>query len=82
MVLENKLIGDYQIGFKKDARPADHIFVLKSAIDKYLGNGKKMYACFVDYQKAFDNIWREGLYYKVITARISTSIIKVDPRHV
>ena len=77
MVLENKLIGDYQIGFKKDARPADHIFVLKSAIDKYLGNGKKMYACFVDYQKAFDNIWREGLYYKMITAGISTSIIKL-----
>ena len=77
MVLGNKLIGDYQIGFKKEARPADHIFVLKSAIDKYLGNGKKMYACFVDYQKAFDNIWREGLYYKMITAGISTSIIKL-----
>ena len=77
MVLENKLIGDYQIGLKKDARPADHIFVLKSAIDKYLGNGKKMYACFVDYQKAFDNIWREGLYYKMITAGISTSTIKL-----
>ena len=59
MVFENKLIGDYQMGFKKDARPTDHIFVLKSAIDKYLGNGKKkMYACFVDYRKAFDNIWR------------------------
>ena len=77
MVLENKLIGGYQIGFKKDARPADHIFVFKSAINKYLGNGKKMYACFVDYRKAFDNIWRKGLYYKMITAGISTGIIKL-----
>ena len=77
MVLENKLIGDYQIGFKKDARLADHIFVLKNAIVKYLGNGKKIYACFVDYQKAFDNIWREGLYYKMITAGVSSSITKL-----
>ena len=77
MVLENKLIGDYQIGFKKDARLADHIFVLKNAIVKYLGNGKKIYACFVDYQKAFDNIWREGLYYKMITAGVSFSITKL-----
>ena len=41
MVFENKLIGNNQIGFETDARPADHIFVLKSGIDKYLGNGKK-----------------------------------------
>ena len=45
MVFENKLIGDYQIAFKKGAKPADHIFVLKSAIDKYLGNGKNN-VCF------------------------------------
>ena len=46
MVFENKLIGDHQIGFKKDARPADHILVLKSAIGKYLGNGKKNVCMF------------------------------------
>ena len=77
MVFENKLIGDYQIWFKKDPRPADHFFVLKSAIDKYLGNGKKMYVCFVDYQKAFDNIWREGLCYKMMNAGVSSNIIKL-----
>ena len=77
MVFENKLIGDYQIGFKKDARPSDHIFLLKRAIDKYLGNVKKMYAWFVDYQKAFDNIWREGLYYKMMNVGVSSNIIKL-----
>ena len=36
-----------------------------------------MYACFVDYQKAFDNIWREGLYYKLMNAGVSSNIIKL-----
>ena len=35
-----------------------------------------MYACFVDYQKAFDNIWR-GLYYKMIPAAVSSSKTKL-----
>ncbi len=74
---ENNLIGDYQIGFKKGARPSDHIFVLKSAIDRYLENGKKLYACFVDFQKAYDNVWRDGLYFKLLNAGIKPNFIKV-----
>ena len=77
MILENNLIGDYQIGFKKYTRPADHIFVLKSVIDEYLGNGKKMYECFIDYQKTYDNIWREGLYYKMIKSGVTSRIVKL-----
>ena len=77
MITDQKLIGDYQIGFKKGTRPADHIFVLKSAIDKYLGDGKKIYACFVDYEKAYDNVWREGLYYKLIKSGVALDIVKM-----
>ena len=36
-----------------------------------------MYACFVDYQKAYDNIWREGLCYKMMNAGVSSNIIKL-----
>ena len=39
---------------------------------------KKMYACFEDYQKAFDNIWREErLCYKMMNAGVSSNIIKL-----
>ena len=40
LLTENKAIGDYQIGFKKNSRTADHVYVLKSIIDKYIENGK------------------------------------------
>ena len=66
-----------QIGFKKKSRPADHLFVLKSLIDSYHNAGKKVYACFVDFQKAFDCVWRIGLIYKLIKSGMSKDLVKL-----
>ena len=76
-VVENKLIGDYQIGFKKGTRPADHLLLLKGIIDNYLHSGKKVFACFIDFEKAYDNIWREGLYYKLLKSGINTNMVNI-----
>ena len=77
-IVKNKnLIGDYQIGFKKGARPADHIFVLKSIIDTYIQKYKKIFACFIDYQKAYDNVWREGLYFKLLKNEINSELVSI-----
>ena len=74
---ENKTLKKEQIGFEKKARPADHLFVLKTLIDHYNSQGKKLYACFVDFQKAFDSVWRYGMYYKLIKSGIDTGTIKL-----
>ena len=29
-----------------------------------------MFACFIDFQKAFDSIWHDGLFYKIIESGI------------
>ncbi len=29
-----------------------------------------MYVCFIDFQKAFDSIWHDGLVYKIIESGI------------
>ena len=51
---ENKLIDKSQIGFTKNARTQDHMFVLKTLIDKYTNKaGDKLYAYFVDFKKSF-----------------------------
>ncbi len=75
-VVENKMIGDYQIGFKKGSRPADHLFILKSVIDNYIQK-RKVFTCFVDYKKAYDNVWRDGLYYKLLKYGIDPSMVKI-----
>ena len=30
-----------------------------------LSQSKKIFACFVDFNKAFDTVWRKGLLYKL-----------------
>ena len=74
---KEKIINPQQIGFTKKARPADHVFVLKNVFEKYLTQGKKVYICFVDFQKAYDNVWRNGLYYKLITNGIDIGTVKL-----
>ena len=73
----NNIIKKEQIGFEKKSRPGDHLFVLKSLIDHYNQQGKKIYACFVDFQKAFDSVWRMGLLYKLIKYGVNIGYIKL-----
>ena len=54
-----------QGGFRKGYRTTDHNFVLQGIIRKYIKDGKRLYACFVDLEKAFDSVWREGLFKKL-----------------
>ncbi len=74
---DNSIMCREQIGFKKKARTSDHLFVLKSIVDKLKRSKKKLYACFVDLKKAFDTIWREALFYKLFQVGISCKFIKL-----
>ena len=55
-----------QLGFCKDAQTNDHIFTLKTIIDKYRKKKRqKLFACFVDLKKAFDTVSRPFLLHKI-----------------
>ncbi len=73
----NSIMCREQIGFIKKARTSDHLFVLKTIIDKLKKSNKRLYACFVDLKKAFDTIWREALFYKMYKVNISCKFIKL-----
>ena len=70
--LETKqLLHPSQIGFIPDNRTANHILTLKTLHDKYVyQNNEKIYTCFVDFRKAFDSVWHEGLYLKLLENKI------------
>ena len=55
--IEKQDLGNkFQIGFTKECRTSDHIFTLKTLIDKYTQAKQKLYTCFIDFCKEFDTI--------------------------
>ena len=69
---DHSLIHPSQIGFLKGSRTSDHIFSLRTLIDKYVTNAnkRKLVCCFIDFQKAFDSIWHDGLLHKLLHINI------------
>ena len=55
-----------QQGFAKGGQTNDHTLVLKTILEKYLKKKKqRVFACFVDYRKAFDSVCRIALLKKL-----------------
>ena len=54
------------VSYQITERP-DHILTLKTLDDKYVNqNNGKIYACFIDFKKAFDSIWHASLSLKLL----------------
>ncbi len=51
--------------FRRDHTTTDHIFVLHQTMHYYMNLNKKLYIAFVDFHKAFDKVWRNGLLTKL-----------------
>jgi len=75
---DNSLYNKFQAGFRPEYRTTDHIFTIKTILNKYLyKNKKQVFACFVDFSKAFDSVWRTGLFQKIKTLGITGIFFKL-----
>jgi len=59
-IIESHLT-DSQMGFRKGKGTKDAIFQFRTIMERATQVNKKVYACFIDYQKAFDRINHEKL---------------------
>ncbi len=57
---------DEQIGFRSTHAAEDNVFLLNTLIVKSVESNKRLYCGMIDFQKAFNSIYRQGLWYKVI----------------
>ena len=62
---DHDIINENQAGFRAGYSTIDHVFSLKVLIDLFFSGKQKLFCAFVDYAKAFDTIWRDGLWYKL-----------------
>lgn len=54
-----------QAGFRKDHRTTDQVFVLRTLIERTRADRVPLYACYVDFKKAYDTIPRDLLWDKL-----------------
>ena len=60
---QHNVINKNQIGFIKNHRTSDHLLTLKTVVKKYVTTGKrKLFACFIDFRKAFDSVPHNGIF--------------------
>ena len=74
---KNKILNPAQIGFMKGCSTADHVFALKTILDTYKSKQKPIYACFIDFKKAFGSVWRYGMFVKLVRYGLSLKVLKL-----
>ena len=75
--LKHNIISDAHFGFKADHSTVDAIFILESLINKAIRDRKKLYCSFVDFKRAFDSVYRNGLWYKLIKTGLDGKLFQI-----
>ena len=66
----------YQSGFGKSKSTNDHFFRLSQTIMESFNWGEHVIAAFLDVKKAFDNVWHNGLRYKIYQLDLPTKLCR------
>ena len=61
----NGFFSKYQSGFRKSKSTNDHLFRLSQTIMESFIQGEHVIVAFLDVEKAFNNVWHNGLRYKI-----------------
>jgi hypothetical protein len=55
-----------QCGFRKGYYTLGSLFVLFNFFEILKNKKNKMFCAFIDFEKSFDKVWRDGLWYKLL----------------
>ena len=67
----HNIFEENQAGFRADYSTMDHIFVLHALTEIAKTQKKKLFCSFIDLSKAFDSVWRVGLWKKLSASNIN-----------
>ena len=68
------LITKHQSGFRNAKSTDDHLFRLSQPIMESFNRGEHVVAAFLDVEKAFDNVWHNGLRFKIFQLGLPTKM--------
>ena len=69
-------INKHQSGFRKAKSTDDHLFRLSQSIMESFNRGEHVVAAFLDVEKAFENVWHNGLRYKIFQLGLPTKMTR------
>ena len=69
-------INKYQSGFRQNKSTDDHFFRLSQSVMENFNRGEHVVAAFLDVGKAFDNVWHNGLRYKIFMLDLPTKMTR------
>ena len=69
-------INKYQSGFRQNTSTDDHLFRLSQSIMETFNRREHVVAAFLDVEKAFDNVWHNGLRYKIFMLDLPTKMTR------
>ena len=72
-----EIISESQAGFRPGRSTVDQLFTLRQIAEKYLEGGKKLFCCYIDFEKAFDSVWQEGVWKAMRFFGFSNKIINL-----
>ena len=61
----NQILVDEQAGFREGRSTSDQLFILREAVQDRSRRKKDTYCCFLDIKKAYDTVFREGLWRRL-----------------
>ena len=69
-------VTEHQSGFRKAKSTDDHLFRLSQSIMESFNRGEHVVAAFLDVEKAFDDVWHNGLRYKIFQLGLPTKMTR------
>ena len=67
-------INKYQSGLRQNKSTDNHLFRLSQSVMESFNRGEHVVAAFLDIEKAFDNVWHNGLRYKIFLLDLPTKL--------
>ena len=71
----NQLISKIQTGYRRNRNTEDQLVLLAQEIENAFQEKKKVLTVFVDLSKAFDKVWKKGLFLKLATCGINGNML-------
>ena len=69
-------INKHQSGFRRAKSTDDYLFRLSQSIMESFNRGEHVVAVFLDFEKAFNNVWYNGLRYKIFQLDLPTNMTR------